>query len=768
MRFSNEGLFDWNLKTNEIYFSPGWKRLLGYEDHEIKNEFSEWERLTRPEDVDASWKMLNELLEGKRDSFEKEFQMRHRDGHWVDILSRANVVFDESGKGVRVVGTHVDITERKRWEEELRKTESLHVQAQKVARLGHWELIPPNSAPMWCEELFHLVGFDPQKGVPSLSAQKDIVHPEDRELFSRSIMGAITDGEPFDMEFRFTRPDGEIRWMNAKGEVDKDGEGNILRVFGTAQDITQFKSVEIALRKTEKRYREIFNSISDIFYRTDREGKLQMVSPSCKKVLGYEPDELVGSAIENLYLTREQWENFLLQLNEKEELFDFENALKAKDGSIVWLSTNAHFYKDDRENVIGIQGVSRDVTRRKRVEAEKKALENQLHQARKMEALGTLAGGIAHDFNNILSSVIGYAELAFDEIEKDTSLAEYVEQILAAGNRAKDLVRQIMTFARQSDEKPTPVRVDLIAKEVLKLLRATIPSSIRFTQNITSNSYVLANPTQIHQIFLNLCTNAAQAMADGTGVLDIHVTDIEFHADDVKITRDLKPGNYLEIMIRDTGCGISKEHLESVFLPYFTTKVPGEGTGLGLAVVHGIVKKCGGEIFVESDLGKGTVFTIYLPVVEERGKPRDCAPAVLPKGKEAVLLVDDEESIVKLNAQILERLGYRVTTRTNSIEALELFRSKPEAFDLVITDMTMPGMTGDKLASELLRIKPRIPIILCTGHNKRISYEKAAAIGIKAFCMKPLSRAELATMVRQVLDEDNRTASKPVLITWPN
>ncbi|MCF8127982.1 MAG: PAS domain S-box protein [Deltaproteobacteria bacterium] len=753
MRFSNDGIFDWNLETDRIYYSPGWKKLLGYEDHEIKNTISEWERLTRPEDVEASWKMLNELLEGKRDRFEMEFRMRHKEGHWVDILSRANAVFDENGKAVRIVGTHVDITERKRLEVALHKQEALHKQAQKVARLGHWELTPSVGILDWCEEMYHILGLDPRKGAPALLDHKDIVHPEDWRRYERSVNNALTKGLPFDIDFQFIRPDGEIRWMNAKGEVEKDGKGNIVRLFGTAQDITQFKSVEIALEKSEKRYREIFESITDIFYRTDMTGKLQIVSPACKRILGYDPDELIGSSLSDLYVEPEQRRRFLEQLNEKKEVFEYETALTARGGSVVWVSTNAHFHVDDKGNKVGVQGVSRDITPRKRAEAEREAMEKQFLQAQKMEAIGTLAGGIAHDFNNILMPVIGYTDLALSEVDQNTSLGKYLREIYIAGNRATDLVRQILTFARQSEEKPMPVRVGTIAKEALKFLRATIPASIDIREHIITGSCVLADPTRIHQILMNLFTNAVQGIVEERGVIEVHISDVVLDADHVYAISGLKPGNYLKMVVRDTGKGIAKEHLDSVFEPYFTTKAKGEGTGLGLSVVHGIVKKCGGEIAVDSEWGKGTVFTIHLPVTEAGSEAGDCAPTVLPKGEESVLMVDDEASIVRLNTQILKDLGYRVTASTSSIDALELFRSKPDDFDLVITDMTMPGMTGDKLASELIHISPHIPIILCTGHSKRISPEKATAIGIKRLCMKPLSKGKLANTVRAVLDE---------------
>jgi signal transduction histidine kinase/CheY-like chemotaxis protein len=394
-----------------------------------------------------------------------------------------------------------------------------------------------------------------------------------------------------------------------------------------------------------------------------------------------------------------------------------------------------------------------DVTDRKRTEEEKKKLEAQLHQALKMEAIGTLAGGIAHDFNNILSAVIGYTEIALDDIEKDTQLYDNLQEVLIAGNRAKDLVNQILTFARQSDAEVKPTKVSTIAKDTLKLIRSTIPSSIEIKQNIDSDSLVMANPTLIHQIFMNLYTNANHAMEDEGGVLEVNLVDVTLDSALTKFHKGMKPGDYLKLTVSDTGTGISPNIIGLIFEPYFTTKEPGEGTGMGLAMVHGIVKGYDGEITVESKMGKGTVFTVYLPITKISVDKKPYPVEETPLGTEQILFVDDELPIVKMNKQALESLGYKVTTRTSSIEALELFRSKPNDFNLVITDMTMPNMNGDELAGELMKIRPDIPVIISTGYSKKISNERAAEIGIKAFAMKPISKTELAKIVRRVLDE---------------
>ncbi|MEJ2640063.1 MAG: ATP-binding protein, partial [Desulfosarcinaceae bacterium] len=376
-----------------------------------------------------------------------------------------------------------------------------------------------------------------------------------------------------------------------------------------------------------------------------------------------------------------------------------------------------------------------------------------LMKAQKMESLGTLAGGIAHDFNNILTSIIGFTELALDEAQKGTSLEDSLQEVNSAGQRAKELVKQILAFARQSDEQRSPIQPSIIAKEVLKFVRSTIPTTITIEKGIASDALIMGDATQVYQVLMNLCANAAHAMEDSGGVLTVSLKDVVIDKAHALKTIGLVPGRYVELAVSDTGVGIAPDIINSIFEPYFTTKGVGEGTGLGLATVHGIIESHGGKITVDSRLGKGTTFTIYLPSTRKHGARSPGEPGRLPQGREHILFVDDELAITKMNGTILERLGYSVTTRTSSIEALELFRAKPDAFDLVITDMTMPNMTGAELAIELMKIRPDIPIILSTGYSKKISDQLAWDIGIKAFTYKPMVRADLAKTVRSVLDE---------------
>jgi len=416
-----------------------------------------------------------------------------------------------------------------------------------------------------------------------------------------------------------------------------------------------------------------------------------------------------------------------------------------KDGTLREFKTRISPIKDSSGKIINFVSVNRDVT-------QEKALEAQLQHAQRMDAIGTLAGGVAHDFNNILSSVIGFTELALDDAEKGTLQYENLQEVLVAGSRAKDLVLQILTFSRQSDREQKPVNVKLIAKEALKMLRASIPSTIEIKQNIQSNALVMGDSTQIHQVLMNLCTNAAYAMDDKGGVLTVDLVDIRLDSEVVSDYPDLKPGAYINLTVTDTGYGMAPDVLDKIFDPFFTTKEKGKGTGMGLSVVHGIVHSHGGSIYAYSNPGKGSAFRVFLPVFKRRLESEERIERPIPTGTERVLFIDDEPAIVNIGKQTLELLGYDVVTRTSSIEALEFFKTQPDSVDIVITDLTMPNMTGEELAKELMQIRPDIPIILCTGFSVRMDEKKAMGMGIRAFVSKPILKREIAETIRKVID----------------
>ncbi|MCP4350763.1 MAG: response regulator [Desulfobacterales bacterium] len=400
--------------------------------------------------------------------------------------------------------------------------------------------------------------------------------------------------------------------------------------------------------------------------------------------------------------------------------------------------------------------VQEELAERKRLEKERETIEARLRQFHKMQAISTLAGGIAHDFNNILFPIIGYAEMAIDDVPEKNLARDKLERILKLAFRARDIVQQILFFSRKSNEKERkPVKIQHIIKEALILSGSAFPASIEIKQHIDNCGIVSANPAQIHQVIMNVCVNACYAMRKKGGVLHVSLNEIELGPDESALYPDTASGSYVRLSIKDTGHGMADEIRERIFEPYFTTKKTGEGPGLGLSIVHGIVKNHDGTICVSSKPGKGTVFNIILPLIknQESETGNQSLHDSLPKRNARIMLVDDEEQIVGMVKQLLERMGYNVTGITDSIEALKVFAAFSEKFDLVITDTTMPGMSGVELSKELLRIRPGIPIIICTGYSEEISEEKAKAIGIRAFVMKPVFKSDLAAVIQKMLNQ---------------
>lgn len=396
-----------------------------------------------------------------------------------------------------------------------------------------------------------------------------------------------------------------------------------------------------------------------------------------------------------------------------------------------------------------------EIAERKLAEEQRKKLEVQLQQAQKMEAIGTLAGGIAHDFNNILGVILGNAEMARGDCLPGSNAAGDLDEVIKASHRARELIKQILAFSRQDEAECIPMQPASIVREAMKMLRPSLPSTIEIHQEIVASpSLILADPTHIHQILMNLCTNAFQAMESTGGRIGISLREVDLKAEDLGNEPDVAPGRFVKMSIEDTGPGIAPEVRDKIFDPYFTTKEVGKGTGMGLSIVHGIVKSYRGFIAFTSELGKGSAFHVYIPVFEQEATRKvDTTLPIFP-GRERILFVDDEEMLAGMGKKMLERLGYDVTAMTSSLEALETFQDKPERFDVVITDQTMPGMTGLDLSRRILEIRPDIPVILCTGYSTLISEDTAKAAGVREFAMKPLAKREIARLIRKVLDGD--------------
>ncbi len=526
---------------------------------------------------------------------------------------------------------------------------------------------------------------------------------------------------------------------------------NMDQLLLTVQRAIEKRKTEAALRENEERFRSLVESASDGIVISDEAGVITMWNNGARKMFGFTAVEMIGKPVAALMSAtcrpshRESMRRLAApgggkHIGKTEEL----EGLR-KDGGVFPLELSLSTWRLQEERFFA--AITRDITKRKQIEA-------RLQQAQKLEAIGTLAGGIAHDFNNILSNIIGYTELVLEDVDRNSSQYENLTEVLHAGNRAAELVKQILAFSRQNNRKRKPVQIDSIVKEALKLLRASLPSTIEIRENIeTDAGIVLANPTQIHRVVMNLCTNALHAMHNRNDVLEITLTRTPPDADNGPGHPDLKPGDYLRLVVADTGDGIPPEIRDRIFDPYFTTKDKDKGTGLWLSVVHGIVRGHGGQITVDSEIGMGTTFTVFLPLVEKSAYQDETElPAAIPFGNERILIVDDEEPIVRLQRRTLEHLGYRVASRTSSVEAFEAFYANPEGYDLMITDMTMPNMSGDLLAMEIKKVRADLPVILCTGFSEEITREKAAVMGIDAFLMKPVTKKELAETIRKVFD----------------
>ena len=506
-----------------------------------------------------------------------------------------------------------------------------------------------------------------------------------------------------------------------------------------------------ALLESEQRYRSLFENNHTIMLVIDPL-KQQIVdaNPAAVNFYGWPREAFKGKPVTeiNTLSAAEMRKQIQAAANEDRNHFIFKHY--RADGSVC----DVEVYSGPIE-ISGkplLYSIVYDISKGLQVEREKEKLRAQLVQAQKMEAVGQLAGGIAHDFNNILSPILGFTELALEDVETGSQLEDSLQEVYRAAKRAGDLVKQILAFARQTGEDRKPVELGLVVKEALKLLRSTIPTSIEINGIIESTALVLGNATQLHQIILNLCTNAYHAMENTGGVLSVHLEDFSNSPSRDNPHPELTHDDYIQLTIADTGIGIPADIMESIFEPYFTTKEPGQGTGMGLAMVHGIVEAYSGKIFVESVPGEGSRFTIFLPATKQPPSDNLYVSETLPSGQERLLFIDDEVAITKIGNRILSSLGYTVTTMTSSTAALDLFRNTPEAFDLVLTDMTMPKMNGDQLAVELRGIRADIPIILCTGYSKQISDEYIDRIGINRLLFKPITKSDLARAVRHVLD----------------
>lgn len=717
--------------------------LLGYDKKEFAQmkvvDWSHGDPVVRQKEV---MQRLKDAALGNPQLFEWPAIRKDNKLIWVEVnLKEAHI-----GGYKCVIAVVRDITTRKKAEKRIKESEKKYRNLYSNAQVGLARTRISDGKVLECnEKMAQIFGYSQvEEFIKEYVFSDNYVNPALRErmLDTVSKTGIINN-----FEAEFYGKDKSKVWVRFDTRIySNDGYMEDVVV-----DITERRIAEEALRKNEEKYRLLVENANDAILIIQDE-RIKFFNPFALKLTGYSADEFMDISFKKFIHPQDRArvvDRYRKRIDGKDPVSTYNCRLISKQHETIWAQVNA--VRTQWEEKEATLTFLRDIT-------ELKQAESRLQHTERMESLGTLAGGIAHDFNNILSAIIGYTELSLIDVDNGTILEKNLKEINKAGTRARDLVKQILAFARQSDEEQKPLQVNIIANEVLKLIQSTTPTTIEVRENIQSDSVIIGNPSQVHQIFMNLCTNAVQAMEDAGGILEVVLTDVTLSDQLPLQLSGLKSGNYMKITVSDTGPGISPDIIDSIFEPYFTTKGVGEGTGMGLALVHGIVESYGGKITVDSKLGCGVIFSIYLPITTGDEYQPTHEKNDLATGFEKILFIDDEMSIADIGRQLLERLGYQVTLRTSSIEALELFRSKPYEFDLVITDMTMPNMSGDALAAELINIRPDISIILCTGYSKQISEKTAAKIGIKAFAYKPIVTEDLAKIVRSVLDKAKGSA----------
>jgi len=661
----------------------------------------------------------------------------------------------KSPREKRVIVYLDDITPRKKIEKKLEQAKKdLELSEKKYRRLaenakdmiyrmslpdGNYEYVSPAS--------MDLFGYPPEKFYKSPALIEKIIHPDWVNYFKEQWADLLQGRLPPFYEYQILHPSGEERWMNQRNVLICNDNGRPKAIEAIVTDITQAKQTEEALRTSHERFLRVLDGIDANIYVADMESyEILFMNKNMIDTFGR---NLTGEIC---------WQGFRgdpepCRHCTNDQLIDKNGR---PSGYCTWQNKNPitgkWYINKDRAiewpdgRVVRIQ-VSTDITKLKQMEGE-------LHQAQKMDSISTLTGGIAHDFNNILGIIVGNAELALEDVPKLNPVHSNLEEIKTASLRAADIVRQLLSLTRRTDQKLEPLKIARVIKDALKFLRSTIPTTIDIDQDIqVRNETILADPTQINQIIMNLCINASHAMKQTGGKILVTVETISLDDNSIKDYPCLETGRHVKVTVSDTGPGIDPEIIDKVFDPYFTTREIGKGSGMGLAVVFGIVKNHSGAISVESTPGQGTKFTMFFPLAQRKAAPETDKIQKIPKGSETILFVDDEISIVKMVKNMFQRLGYKVETATTPQDALELFGLDTDHFDLVITDMTMPGMTGVNLSEKLMNIRPDIPIIICTGHSSLVDKDKAKALGLAAYVTKPINLLETAQTIRKVLDK---------------
>jgi len=753
LKAAHAGVWEWNLETGEYIWSDELQDLYGIEEPKPLPSFEFWKNSIHPEDRELTIEKITQAVLNEN-TINIEYRVRHPDGslHW--FMAVGQPLRNEDGKMIRYIGTLIDTTERRTLLESVRQSESDYrsLFENMLNGLAYCQMMyDGNSATDFIflkvnpkfEELTSLKNITGKKVTQLIPGIRD-TDPELFRVFDRVAQSG--NPEHFDYFLEVLQ-----QWLSIS--VYSPEQSHFIVLFDI---ITKRKQTEISLRESEYKFRTITEQMSEIVFVTDYSGIVKYISPSIEKVAGYRPDEVTGHTFleflheDDIERATEKMKNAISNHHQSDI---FELKYKKKNGLTIYSEIGVRYYHKENSNEFsGLIGVIRDISQRKKDEEEKKQLELQLQKAERLETIGRLTGSIAHEFNNLLTPILGYAELGmFKSTYRDINL-EYFTAIMQAAERAKHLISQILTFTKEHESIPTVVRVQSIIEEALKLLRPSIPANITIEKQIDPECRnILIDPTKLHQVIVNLCTNAYQAIGKNGGTISIELHEIVPDSSMLKKLPALKSKSYLQLSITDTGIGMDEATMEHIFEPFFTTKSPDKGTGLGLSVVHGIISSYEGEITVESHPGVATSFRICLPVIDQQ--IGICtSDTLIPNGNGHILFVDDEQVILDMITRMLTKIGFSICAMKQPSKALEIVKMNPERFDLAITDLTMPEMSGIDFATELHKICSRIPIILMTGYGNNvqntITLEKS---GICKTLKKPVRFAELASNINEVL-----------------
>jgi len=709
-------------------------------------------------------------LETSGEVFGLEMNFKLKDASTIHTLVFAKLI-GITGKNLIITVLH-DLTERKQAEVALQKSEERYRQLANLLPQVVYEADEKGNLTFANRIAFDLFGYTEDDFAEGLTAF-DMIVAEERDRAVENFRKMLDGEKSVGTEYTALKKNGSTfpSLIYASAIIS---EGKPVGLRGIIVDLTEFKRAHKALRETEEKYKELVENANSIILKMDTQGKITFFNEFAQNFFGYSEKDIIGSnvvgtIVPSIDSAGNDLSAMIADIGNHPELYaNNENENILKNGLHVWVAWTNKPILDEKGNITEILCIGNDITEQKQAEERRKNLEAQLQQAHKMDAIGTLAGGIAHEFNNLLGIIVGNTELAMPVVPEHNTAHHNLEEIRTASLRARDVVRQLLSFSRKTKEELKPVSLVPIVKDSLKLIRSSIPTTIEIRQDISAVSDTIkADLTQINQIIINLCTNAAHAMQDKGGVLRVGLENVVLGEDDASNYHGLTPGSYIRLIVSDTGCGIVPELTAHIFDPFFTTKEVGKGTGMGLSVVHGIIKKYGGKITFQSEPDKGTTFYVLFPVIKDEVEAEIEPSEIIEEGSERILFVDDEESLVIAAKDYLEDFGYQVITEINPVKALGIFKEDPEGFDLIITDMTMSDLTGDMLAKKIMSIRPDMPVILCTGYSEKISEVEAKGMGIKAFVMKPALVEEMATTIRLVLDQgkgENVSVAKRILV----